>query len=129
MLDSDVTLFPAGGGKNADAAGQTSCNNPTSEGSCVSHELAPCDHVGFGYFDKRGVLETVVDESLRFLCSLLLIFVLLVRPGKNHPNHTVGELQLMKAENEANRYVEQLHIAQKLCFVDGHHLLDGLQFQ
>src|SRR6266487_1894891 len=45
MLDSDVGLFPAGGGKDADAAGQTGRNSRACEASNAFDELAACDHV------------------------------------------------------------------------------------
>src|SRR6185503_6529984 len=53
VIDSDVALFPAGGGKNVDTAGQTGANNSTGEGSCAFHELAPCDHVSVGGLNRR----------------------------------------------------------------------------
>ena len=41
----------------------------------------------------------------------------------------VNEFYLMKVNEQSNRDIEQLHVAEKLDFVDGQHLLNRFELQ
>src|SRR6266487_3467839 len=64
MLDSDVGLFPAGGRKNAYAAGQTGSNSRACEASNAFDELAACDHVVLGISSVLVGLDCVRSSSI-----------------------------------------------------------------
>jgi hypothetical protein len=42
--------------------------------------------------------------------------------------NTVGQFHLMEIDEQPKRDIQQFHVAQELCFVDGQNLLHGLCF-
>jgi hypothetical protein len=43
----------------------------------------------------------------------------LVCAGQNHPVDAVHQFHFVEVDEQTDRDVEQLHVAQELCFVDG----------
>jgi hypothetical protein len=72
--------------------------------------------------------ETERTEILNF--SLLPLFSPVkslseVCPGKNQPTDSIGDFHFVKVYQQPDRNVEQFHVAQQLCFVNGQDFFDG----
>src|SRR5882757_5693644 len=61
----------------------------------------------------------VTHASLRFLCYLLCTDRLLIGSGQDQSGYPVGQLRDVKIDEQPDRHIEQLHVAQKLRFVNG----------
>jgi len=48
---------------------------------------------------------------------------------QNHPTQPITEFQLIEIDQQADRDIEELHVAEQLRLVDGKDFLDGFQLQ
>ena len=52
----------------------------------------------------------------------------LVCARQDHSADAIGHLHFMKIDEQSKRHIQQLHVAEKLGFVDGQNLLNCLHF-
>jgi hypothetical protein len=52
-----------------------------------------------------------------------------VGPGKDHARYPIRQLGLVKVQNQPDRNIQQLHVAEDLSLVDGQYFLSALEFQ
>jgi hypothetical protein len=86
------------------------------------------------FFASRRVIfeQEVTEETEKF--SPLAQFAPVessgssVRVRKDKAMHTVGQFHLMEVDEQPNRDIQQLHIAQELGLVDGQNFLHGFCF-
>jgi hypothetical protein len=64
---------------------------------------------------RRGYFSVTSVSS----CSILFIVTSPVRVGKHEAGDTVGQFFDVEVDEQAQRDIQQFHVAQELCLVDG----------
>ena len=52
-----------------------------------------------------------------------------IRAIQDHASNSIHQFSLMKVDDQTKRDIEQLHVTQQLCLMDGEDVLDDFQFQ
>src|SRR5262245_50485809 len=52
-----------------------------------------------------------------------------IGPWQDQPHHSIGQLQLVKVDDQTKRNIQELHVTQELRFVDRQDFLDTFEFQ